>query len=259
MKFLAVLVLVAIPSFPEIHRARQQDENDPDRAQSLIEEAIKARGGEAYLGVRTIVSQGQYTQFEKGVSGLPQSFIDYIVYPDRERTEFGKGDSKFIQTNSGNGGWVYDGPQKMIRDQTDEQIKSFQQGIRHDLENLLRQSWREPGTKLVYLGRREAWRNTFSEAIRIDFADGNSVTLHLDNRSKLPLMIEYKSVSGDKTTDSQTRYYRWVDFDGIKFATIQDFYRGGQQSARVNYETVRFNETVPEKLFAKPASIKEVK
>ncbi|HWP45083.1 MAG TPA: hypothetical protein VNO14_17705 [Blastocatellia bacterium] len=259
-KLLAVLTLLSIAALAgRAHPAQEQEENDPARAQALIEGAIKARGGAAYLGVRRIVSQGQYTQFEKGVSGLPQSFIDYIVYPDRERTEFGKGDHKFIQTNSGDSGWIYDAPQKMIRDQTDEQIKNFQQGIRHDLDNLLRLSWKEPGAKLVYLGRREAWRNTFSEAIRIDFADGNSVTLHFDTRSKLPLMTEYKSVVEDKTTDNQIRYFRWVDFNGIKFPTIQDFYREGQQTARVAYDSVQFNEEVPEKLFEKPASIKEVK
>lgn len=259
-RFFAVLTMILLSASSGQSRfAQEQDENDPARAQALIQDAIKARGGDAYLAVRTIISQGQFTQFEKGISGLPRSFIDYIAYPDRERTEFGKGNDKYIQTNSGAAGWIYDAPQKMIRDQTDEQIKSFQQGFRHDLENLLRQSWQETGAKLVYLGRREPWRNTFSEAIRVDFADQTSVTLHFDPRTKLPLMSEYKSVSADKTTDDQTRYFRWVEFGGIMFPTIQDFYREGQQTARVNYDTVRFNESIPEKLFTKPASIKEVK
>ena len=259
-KFFAVLTLIILSASPgRSYFAQEQDENDPAKAQALIRDAIKARGGDAYLAVRTIISQGQYTQFEKGVSGLPRSFIDYISYPDRERTEFGKGNEKYIQTNTGSTGWIYDAPQKMIRDQTDEQVKSFQQGFRHDLENLLRESWKEPGAKLVYLGRREAWRNTFSEAIRVDFMDQTSVTLHFDTRSKLPLMSEYKSVNDDKTTNDQTRYFRWVEFGGIMFPTIQDFYREGQQTARVSYDTVRFNETIPDKLFAKPANIKEVK
>jgi outer membrane lipoprotein-sorting protein len=40
---------------------------------------------------------------------------------------------------------------------------------------------------------------------------------------------------------------------------LQDFYRGGQQSGRVAYESVEFNPQIPDKLFNKPASIKEVK
>jgi hypothetical protein len=259
VKLKTVLLLLAIISIGVAAIAREQDENDPAKAEELIRQAIKARGGDAYLKVRTVVSRGQYTPFEKGVSLFPRQFIDYIVYPDRERTEFGKGDDKYIQTNSGNAGWVYDAPQKMIREQTEEQVKNFQQGIRHDLDNLLRRGWQETGARMVYLGRREVWKNTFSEAVRIDFADGSSVTLHFDTRSRLPLMTEYKLVSGDKTTSDQTRFYRWVDYGGIQFPTIQDFFRDGQQTARVSFDTASFNADVPEKLFAKPANVKEVK
>jgi hypothetical protein len=251
--------LAAVVAVVNAGTFQEQDENDTARAESLIRDSIKARGGDAYLGVRRMVTQGQYTPFEKGVSGLPAPFVDYLVYPDRERTEFGKGDRKFIQTNTGATGWVYDAAQKMIRDQTEEQIKRFQQGSRYDLDNVLRGSWKEPGAKLVYLGRREAWRNTFSEAVRIDFADGASFTLHFDTRAKLPLMSEYKMVMGEGSTNDQVRYYRWVDFNGIQFPTIQDFYREGQQTARVSYDAVTFNGDIPDRLFAKPANVKEVK
>lgn len=234
-------------------------QDDPAKAAALISDSIKARGGDAYLNIKTIIGRGQYTAFAKGVSGLPQGFIDYIVYPDRERTEFGKGDTKFIQTNAGPGGWVYDAQQKMIREQTEEQVKDFQQNIRRDIDNLLRRGWQEPGAKLVYVGRREVWRNTFSEAIRIEFQDASQVTLHFDPRSKLPLMSEYTTIVEGKSVDNQARYFRWVNLGGIQFPTIQDFYRDGQQSGRVSYDTVTFNAEVPEKLFAKPANIKEVK
>ncbi|MEW6212688.1 MAG: hypothetical protein AB1631_30465 [Acidobacteriota bacterium] len=238
---------------------QDQDENDPARAAALIRLAIKTRGGDAYLNIRSLIGRGQYTLFEKGASGIPQSFIDYIVYPDRERTEFGKGDTKFIQSNSTTANWVYDAPQKMIRDQTEEQVKDFQQGIRRDIDNVLRRSWQEPGAKLVYLGRREAWKNTFSEAVRIEYQDGSTVTLHFDMRSHLPLMSEYTTVVEGKTVENQVRFFLWVELGGIQFPMLQDFYRGGQQSGRVAYESVEFNPQIPDKLFNKPASIKEVK
>ena len=254
------LSLIALSAIANAGTTRQeQDDPDPARAEAVIREAIKARGGDAYNRVTNTVSQGQFTPFEKGISLLPQSFIDYVVYPDRERTEFGKGDTKFVQSNSGNTGWIYDANQKAIRDQTDEQIKNFQQSIRYDLDNLLRRAWQEPGAKLVYLGRREAWRNTFSEAVRIDFADGASATLHFDLRTKLPLMTEYKTITGEATTDNQARFFRWVSFGGVLYPTIQDFYRGGKQTARAAFDTVSFNVSIPEKVFAKPSNVKEVK
>ena len=252
------LVIVGVSALAAMG-ATQDDENDPVKAAILIREAIRVRGGETYLKITTSISRGQFTPFEKGVSDAPTPVIDYIVYPDRERTEFGKGDSKYVQTNSGATGWVYEAKQKMIRDQTEDQIKGVQQGMRFDLDNLLKRGWLESGAKLVYVGRREVWRNTFSEAVRIDFADGAQATLHFDPRAKLPLMTEYKTITEGKTSNEQSRYYRWVEFNGVQFPTIIDFYREGQQTARVSVDSVEYNAEVPEKLFAKPVNIKEIK
>ena len=254
MLLMLVVVLIAPTA-----SAQDGDDKDPARAAALVRDAVKARGGDAFLSVRSVVTRGQYTGYEKGVSGNPASFVDYVVYPGRERTEFGKGDTKVIQTNSETTNWVYEAMQRMIRDQTDEQVKGFQQGLRYDLDNLLRTAANQKGVKLTYLGRREAWKNTFSEAIRVEFDDGGSAVLHFDSRSKLPLMIEYKAITAEGAVNSESRYYRWVEFGGIQFPTLQDFYRDGKQSARVSYDTVTFNEAVPDKLFVKPGSIKEVK
>jgi outer membrane lipoprotein-sorting protein len=40
---------------------------------------------------------------------------------------------------------------------------------------------------------------------------------------------------------------------------VIDHFRNGVQTSRTNYESVEFNKTVPDSLFAKPASIKAVK
>jgi hypothetical protein len=256
---LAGTLLIAAITLQAVATAQEPDENDPAKAAALVRDAVAARGGEAYLKITTVESRGQYTPFEKAVSGDPMPFVDYVVYPARERTEFGKGDSKTIQSNSETANWVYDANQKMIRDQKEEQVKQFQQGARYDLDNLLRTAAHQSGVKLIYLGRREAWRNTFSEALRVDFADGGTATLHFDPRSKLPLMTEYKTVGEEGTVNNEVRYYRWVDFGGIKFPTIQDSYRNGKQSGRVSFDNVSFNVSLPDKLFAKPSNIKEVK
>jgi hypothetical protein len=253
------LILFAIATIGTAAVPQEQDDNNPAKAVALLRDAIAARGGDPYLKIRTVESRGDYTPFEKGVSGDPLSFVDYIAYPGRERTEFGKGDNKFVQSNSEIANWVYEAKQKMIRDQKEDQVKQFQQTSRYDLDSLLRTGVQQAGLTLVYLGRREAWRNTFSDAVRVDFTDGGTATLHFDTRAKLPLMIEYKTVGEEGVVNNEVRYYRWVDFNGIKFPTIQDFFHNGKQSARVSFDTVSFNVSLPDKLFAKPSSIKEVK
>lgn len=259
LKVTIVVFLIATTAMASYFSGQEQDENDPAKAAALIREAIAARGGDAYLNIRSVVSRGQYTAFEKGVSGDPVSFVDYVAHPGRERTEFGKGDTKLVQANSDGSGWVYDARQKMIREQKEDQIKQFEQSARYDLDNILKITSKEASAKLVYLGRREAWRNAFSEAMRIDFADGSPATLHFDPRSKLPLMIEYKTLGEEGPVNNEVRYFRWIDFNGVMFPTIQDSYRNGKQSNRVSFDTIIMNSSLPEKLFAKPSNIKEVK
>ena len=64
--------------------------------------------------------------------------------------------------------------------------------------------------------------------------------MHFDSRSKLPMMVEYKTVGEEGSVNNEVRYFRWVDFGGIKFPTIQDSYRNGKQSSRVSFDTVTF-------------------
>jgi outer membrane lipoprotein-sorting protein len=255
----SILLLIIAALIPAAAQARRQTENDSAKAAALIREVISKRGGDAYLKVRTIVSRGTYTPYEKGASGSPQSFVDYIVYPGKERTEFDKGNNKLIQSNSEGANWIYDARQKQIRDQKDEQIKQFQQGARYDLDNLLRAASQQAGVKLIYVGRREPWRSTFSEAVRIEFTDGGSAVLHIDPRAKMPLMAEYRAIAEEGSVNVESRYYRWVDYNGIQYPTLIDSYRDGKQISRVSYDSIDLNVNIPDKLFAKPENIKEVK
>jgi len=252
--FLALIISAAAQT-----PAQESGDNGAAKAESLIRAAIKARGGDVYLDTRSTVSRGNYTPFDKGVSTVPDSFVDYVIYPDRERTEYGKGKRKIVQVNSGKSGWLYEAASNLVREQTEEQVTRFQQGVYYDIDNLLRRGWQEPGTKLIYLGRREPWRNTFSEAVRIEYKDGTFVTLHFDPRSKLPLMTEYKLLFDKTPSDAQTRFYRWVEFEGRLVPTIVDSFRDGKQIARINFDSFTFNTNIPENLFAKPAAGEKVK
>ncbi|HKV38323.1 MAG TPA: hypothetical protein VJX67_03855 [Blastocatellia bacterium] len=252
---LVLLMVSPIMGYPR----QESDEPDPAKAQTTIREAIAARGGEAYLNIHALIGRGEYTPFEKGASTIPQQFLDYIVYPAKERTEFGKGGQKFIQTNVDSTGWSYDGPAKLIKDQTEAQIKQNLQSNRYDLDNLLRKGWKAPDAKLTFLGRREVWTGTFSNAVKIDFSDGGTVTLFFDLHTKLPLMTQFRIITDDGPRTDQVRYYTWLDWDGVKFPKIQDSYREGVQTARIYYDDIKFNTDIPDKLFVKPASIKEVK
>src|ERR1043165_5030621 len=70
--------------------------DDQVKADQIVQRALKSAGGDRYLQVKTVIGRGLFTDFHDGVSGIPMKFVDYIAYPDKERTEFSGGGAKII-------------------------------------------------------------------------------------------------------------------------------------------------------------------
>ena len=116
--------------------------NSNEKAEAIIKKVVAKLGGDKYLQVKNLVGRGFFTPFKDGVATSPGSFVDYLVFPDKERTDFKTIEGKTIQTNLADKGWIYDGAAKTITDQTSKQIQNFQRGIRVSLDNFLRGGWR---------------------------------------------------------------------------------------------------------------------
>ncbi|MCA1634790.1 MAG: hypothetical protein LC802_14130 [Acidobacteria bacterium] len=232
-----------------------------ERAEAVLRRAVDALGGGAYLGVRSMVSRGYFTPFTEGVGGLPVTFLDYLVFPDRERTEFkGRGVSS-IQTNTGETGWLFEGKTKKISDATPEQVRDFRISMRTSLDNVLRGWWRTEGAALSYVGRREAGLARRNEVVRLTYADGFVVEFEFGAKDNLPGKARYKkeAAAGGETIEEEDRYAQFQLLGGVRVPFIIDHYRAGVQSSRVNYQEVEFNRAVPDSLFSKPAVSKALK
>ena len=102
-------------------------EDSKGKAEAVIKKAIQNLGGEKYLQVKTQVGRGKFSILREGGILSFQSFVDVIVFPDKERTDFKGGGSHSIQVNTGNTGWVYDGDQELIKIQNERQVADFKQ------------------------------------------------------------------------------------------------------------------------------------
>ncbi|HLL74232.1 MAG TPA: hypothetical protein VK421_03130 [Pyrinomonadaceae bacterium] len=235
-----------------------------ERAESIIKRAVEAVGGAAYLNVRTVVGRGNYTPYAKGVPGDLVAFLDYLAFPDRERTEFRSRGVRSIQTNVGVGadatGWIYDGMAKSLHDMRPEQIEDFRITMRTSLDSLLRGWWRKEGARLTYAGRREAGLARRNEAVRLTYPDGFAVDYEFGARDFLPAKVSYKrkNKEGEEQLE-EDRFLRHMTFSGVTVPFVIDHYRAGVQTSRINYDSVEFNQRAPDALFEKPASAKAVK
>lgn len=231
-----------------------------EKAEAVIARAVQVLGGERYLRVRSQIGRGKFSVIKEGATVSFQTFVDVIVFPDKERTEFKEKGILTIQTNSGGTGWVYDGEQELVKVQNETQLANFKQGIRSSLDYLLRGSWRDDAAELAYLGRRPAALGKRNEAIKLTYKNGFVIEYEFSVDDGLPQKSMYKKTNADgEEVKEEDRYAQFVDIDGIKTPFIIDHVTNGQPSSRINYMTVEFNRTIPDSIFAKPSSPKEAK
>ena len=258
-----LLLIAGSVSFAQTDKAALTDD---EKAQQVIQRALKAVGGDRYLQVKTVIGRGLFTNFADGVSQIPTKFIDYIVYPDKERTEFSGGGARTVQTNFKGGGWIYDGAALTLKDQTPQQLDEFNLTLRVGLENLLRGIWREQGARLTYAGRREAGiigrRN---EAVRLTFPDKFWVEYEFSADDGSPAKVLYERQHKNRDTEEiesvpeEDRLHKMITIDGVTIPFIIDHYINKIQTSRIAYDTVEYNKPIADSIFAKPANIKAVK
>jgi len=236
-----------------------------DKAEQIVQKAIQAIGGDAYLNVKTVIGRGFYTIYRDGVSGVPLRFVDYIAYPDRERTEFTGEGNRIIQTNYQNEGWMFDAAAKSLKDQTAKQVEDFRTGMRTSMENLLRGWWRKEGATLSYIGRREASLGRRNETVKLTYPDGFWIEYEFAAIEGTPAKAIYKRQQKNPDNDEvfetteEDRFFKPLAISGVNVPFVIDHFRNGVQISRINYESIEFNKPLADSMFTKPANIKAIK
>ena len=258
---LTFLAAAQRPSTPETAKNTPAD----DKAEAILGRGIEAIGGTTYLNVRTVVGRGFYTTYKDGASLVPTRFLDYIAFPDKERTEFTTNGIRVINTNDGSTGWLYDGATKSVNDHKAPQIEDFKRSMRTSFENLLRGWWRKEGATLTYVGRREAGLAKRNETVRLAYPDGFWIEFEFGARDALPAKVIYKRTrtKADSEETEEITEEDWlakpISIDGVTAPFVIDHYIDGKQTSRINYESIEYNRALPDTLFARPANAKAVK
>lgn len=260
-----LLVLFGATIFAQQSNNAGPSAENTAKAEAILNRGIEVMGGSAYLNVQTVVGRGFYTRFNDGISQIPARFLDYIAYPDKERTEFVGDGIRVIQTNSGNTGWIFDGATKSLHDMNDKQVEDFKRSMRTSVENLLRGWWKKEDAKLSYVGRREAGLARRNETIRLTYPNGFWVEYEFAAREGLPAKVVYKTTRKKEDTDEtieiaeEDRLAKPITVSGITALWVVDHYTDGAQTSRISYESIEYNRPLADTLFAKPANVKAVK
>jgi hypothetical protein len=227
---------------------------DEEKIKKLFQDAIQALGGDTYLKVADMTSDGNYFMFDRegNSSGLVK-YSDYTKLPDRSRFELGNRKKELDVTVFNLGkkqGWILEG-QRDTREATPAEMKDFQNAVKHSIETIFRFRYKDPENKLFYLGPSDDAVSL--EMVKIIDPENDEVTIYFDRMNKLPAKLEYQVI------DTRGIHYRevvefsqWHMVQGVNTPMRMDTSRNGHQLSQQYVLKIAYNTGLQDSFFVKP-------
>ncbi|HET9177781.1 MAG TPA: hypothetical protein VFQ24_05420 [Terriglobia bacterium] len=217
------------------------------KAQQLLDQAIQALGGPAFLNFKNISTSGRVFGFSNGEMAGVQPFKSIYAPPDKRRFTYGKGKPVTL-INNGDDGWELD--QYGLTHQLPDQVRQWKLSNHYSLDNLLRSIIKENGVLVLDHGV-DFVANQPAYVIDITDAQNVQLRLYLRKDNYLPLRVTYslenpRTQDRDEYVDDYSDYQR---FDGIMtpmniVRTLNDERIGAAYRNRASY-----NVSVPANYF----------
>lgn len=217
------------------------------KARDLLTKAIEALGGEAYLKIQDVHRTGKFYQFSKDDLRGGAPFQSFEKFPLKQRFEMGK-KSEIVNINDGDKGWKIE--YKVVKNQSPEEITLYQAGLKHSLDQILRERINEPGMKFRYLGKSRMDLGEV-EGVQLIDKDNDRVKIFINASSFLPAKMEFKSPGFGKRwpTDDERIFYNYHEIQGVQFPFSTVRFSNGYKASEFHLEMVKLNQALPDALF----------
>jgi hypothetical protein len=164
------------------------DQQNSRKARALLDQAMQALGGQAFLNIHDIQEEGRTYSFHHG---QPTSngvlFWRFVEYPDKERIEITKQrDIAYIYNRDKGYEVTYKGAHSIET----KDLNDYLRRRRFSLDTLLREWINDPGVALFYDGNALAG-NLPAEQITMINPKNEAVSLYFDIETHLPLKKSY--------------------------------------------------------------------
>jgi len=187
------------------------------KARAVLDQAVQALGGEAYLNVQDMIQEGRSYSFHHGRStGVGVTFTRTRKSWDKDRVDYTAsheidvdlifgievpmGSSKTHVTLIYNGDEGYEITNKGVRDlEKKDELEPYLRRRRYTLELVLRRWMSEPGVALFYEGQTVAAQKE-ADQVTIMNPKNEAVTLYFDINTHLPVR---KTFSWRDPTDKE--------------------------------------------------------
>jgi hypothetical protein len=245
----ATAVLLSVP----LARAQNPDQMMPDasaaKAKAVLQQAIDALGGAAYLNVHNSDCTGRYAQFQhSGEIGGYLEIREYREMPDKIRMEY---DPKAIIVNiyAGDKGWTLD--RSGVSDVPATDMADYQEQLKMQMGNILRNRlddrslfFRYGGSDVVDLKQAD-WAEIGDQGHTLRIAVGRSD--HLPLRS----VLQQRDPKTGENTERSTFYTSYHLIGGIQTPFRESRFLNGQQVYQVFWESCAYNVDLPANFFTR--------
>ncbi len=236
--------------------ARAQDpqvlmpEQSAAKAKQLLEQAIQALGGDAYLNERDSTCTFRLSQF--GHSGELTGYAkltDYEKLPDKARVE-NSGKRNIIEVYNGDKGWIMD--RGGVQEASAEALAERRDNEKKDIDNILHNRIKEPGMTFRYAGPDTV---DLKEADWVELVDrdGRTIRLALDRSTHLPTrkIIVTRDPSTRLRVEEVEYYSNYHAIQGIQTPFQISSERNGLKTGQIFLEDCKYNTGLPDSLFTK--------
>ncbi len=250
-----------IPSAAPPVRAGESEEQHGRR---LLDEMLKALGGEAWLNKRTEYIEGQTAPFFRGQpSGGVTRYIEYKQFADATSPELAR--VEFV-TDKGmiRPGTKRDVVQLWTADQgyeltfkgvtklPEKQVADYMRRRAHTLEEVMGTWVKATGVIIVSEGIGTRDRHPIDK-VSVLTANNDAVEIELDQTSHLPLQrsFEWRNQQFKDHDVDEEVYGDWRMFDGVATPMNISRYRNGDLVSQNFFTKVQFGQRLAPELFDK--------
>ncbi|MGH9715094.1 MAG: hypothetical protein ACRD5M_17505 [Candidatus Acidiferrales bacterium] len=249
-------ILMAGTCFAAVPRAGAQDSEQlmPDesaaKAKAILQETIQALGGAVFLNVHDSTCTLRMGQFgHSGDLNGYAKYIDYIIPPDKDRTEnVPKGN--IISLMNGNKGWTLD--RGGVSEEPETDIAQNQDDVLKDIDNILRLRIKEPGMIFRYGGPDVV---DLQEADWVELVDSENRTYRIAVAKSTHLPIRKETISRDaasrRKTDEIEYYSNYHPIEGIETPFQITRERNGRKVYQVFIEKCDYNTNLSPAFFTR--------
>ena len=232
------------------------------KGRAIVDQAVAAMGGDAFLHMQNRVSTGRvYSFFHDQLSGLDRATIytEYLAslppkgLAVRERQLLGKKqDYSFLFLEDQGWDITFRGARSIAEDDW----ARYKRTIEHDALYILRYRLNEPGMQFEYIGN-QVYLTSHVEVVDLIDAENETVRIYFDYNTHLPVhqVFKWLDPATKQHNDEVTEFDKYRDAGGgVMWPFAIERSRNGYKAYQMFAAKVEVNQQLPPKTFELPAN-----